>query len=526
MKGKWEGWHFHHLARRARVFGIEDRLINALERAGWCLAKDEKIPPSLYPILEASFKRLASIKNFDRTCEDKDCPVCKKLKEKYFVDTTPLKPYELSVELYRWQKEAKKAWWDNNGRGIVKVVTGAGKTIFALSLISDLYNSTAYKEGGLKTVIVVPTSALLDQWLVGLLDRMSIHREKIGVFYGKEKESLTDKMFVLYVINSARRYIEEHAKTYFKSNDTFLIADECHRYGSKENSKIFKIKYSFTLGLSATPERFNDLGFEKILRPNLGRIIYSYSYNDALKDGIIPPYKLVRIKVNLKEREFRLYEEYTEQISRVSKILLSRYPELEIANPFEFFKLLGSLYERTQDKIIARYTALLNARKGIIHLSESKLEALKWIISHENLKNEKVLIFHERIELADKIFEYLNEQNFKVGIYHAQLPFNERVKNIIEYREGDINILISCRALDEGFDVPDTTTGIIVAGTSSVRQWIQRMGRILRRTPGKEYSKIYVIFVNLVEKDVFREKDLSEFEREAIKVESIEMSFR
>jgi len=67
---------------------------------------------------------------------------------------------------------------------------------------------------------------------------------------------------------------------------------------------------------------------------------------------------------------------------------------------------------------------------------------------------------------------------------------------------------------------------MVVAGTSSVRQWIQRMGRILRRTPGKEYSKTYVIFVNLVEKDVFRERDLAEFEREAIKVESIDMYFK
>jgi len=526
MKDKWESWHFHHLARRARVFGIDDKLIDILEKVGWYLTRHQAIPSSIFPNLEESLRRLASIKNFDETCDNKDCVVCKKIKEQYFVDTIPQKPYELSVELYRWQKEAKKAWWENNGRGIVKVVTGAGKTIFALSLISDLYNSAAYKDGGLKTVIVVPTSALLDQWLVGLLDRMNIPREKIGVFYGKEKESLTDKTFILYVINSARRYIEEHAKTYFKGYDTFLIADECHRYGSKENSKIFKVKYSFTLGLSATPERFNDLGFEKKLKPNLGKIIYSYSYSDALRDGIIPPYKLVRIKVNLKERELRLYEEYTEQISRVSKILFSRYPELEVANPFEFFKLLGSLYEKTQDKVIVRYTALLNARKGIIHLSESKLEALKWIISNENLKNEKVLIFHERIEIAEKIFEYLNEQDFKVGIYHAQLPFDERIKNITEYRKGKINILISCRALDEGFDVPDTTTGMVVAGTSSVRQWIQRMGRILRRTPGKEYSKIYVIFVNLVEKDVFRERDLAEFEREAIKVESIDMFFR
>ena len=112
-----------------------------------------------------------------------------------------------------------------------------------------------------------------------------------------------------------------------------------------------------------------------------------------------------------------------------------------------------------------------------------------------------------------------------MGIYHAYLPFEKRLENISNYRKGSVNILISCRALDEGFDVPESNTGIIVAGTNSVRQWIQRMGRILRRTPGKEFSKIYVIFVDLVEKDVFKETELAEFEREALSIESINLTF-
>ena len=206
--------------------------------------------------------------------------------------------------------------------------------------------------------------------------------------------------------------------------------------------------------------------------------------------------------------------------------MFSRYPELERVKPSEFFKKLGSLYEETQDNIIARYISLLNSRKGIVHISRSKLSALKWLISNENLNNERVLIFHERIEVAEKIFEYLKEKGFKVGIYHTHLPFDKRLENISNYRKGSVNILVSCRALDEGFDVPESNTGIIVAGTSSVRQWIQRMGRILRRTPGKEFSKIYVIFVDLVEKDVFKEKELKEFEREALSVESINLTFR
>jgi superfamily II DNA or RNA helicase len=526
MKEEWESWHLHHLARRAKVFGIEKELIDVLEKYGWYLAKGKQIPPSLYPILEKSLKRLAQIKDFDNTCEDTNCPVCKRVKRNYLTEIVQYEPYKLSVELYRWQKEAKKLWWENNGRGIVKVVTGAGKTILGFSIISDLYNSSAYHDGGLKTIIIVPTSALLDQWIVGLIDKLHIPREDIGIFYGQRKEELNNKNILLYVVNSARDYIIKHYRNHFLGNDTLLIADECHRYGSKENSRIFQVSYSYTLGLSATPERFGDLGFEEKISPNLGNIIYIYSYSDALRDGIIPPYKLIRMKVKLTDQEYSQYEEYTDQIMKVSRILFSRYPELEEVKPSEFFKKLGSLYEKTNDNLIARYTSLLNLRKGIIHTSSSKLSALKWLINNENLKNERVLIFHERIEVAEKIYEYLKGRGLKVGIYHADMSFDQRFENISNYRKGSTNILVSCRALDEGFDVPETNTGIIVAGTSSVRQWIQRMGRILRRMPGKEFSRIYVVFVDIVEKDVFKESELREFEKEALSVEYINLTFK
>lgn len=525
MKDQWQSWHLHHLARRAKVFGIEKSFIDVLNKSGWCLAKGKPIPTSFLPILNKSMERLAQIKDFEKTCDEIDCPVCSMVKKKYFAETVQHVPYKLRVELYRWQKEAKKLWWENNGRGIVKVVTGAGKTVFAFSIISELYNSEAYKNGGLKTIIIVPTSALLDQWLDGLLDKLHIPRENIGIFYGKKKEKLRDKFIFLYVVNSAKDHIAEHHKDIFSGNDTFLIADECHRYGSKENSKIFQVNYSYTLGLSATPERHGDLGFEKKIAPNLGKIIYTYSYNDALKDGIIPPYKLIRIKVKLTEQEYFQYEEFADQISQVSRKLFSKFPELENVRPYEFFKKLGALYEKTKDNLIVRYTYLLNARKSIIHTSRSKLEALKWLISNEYLKEEKVLIFHERIEIAEKIFAYLKNRNFKVGIYHTQMSFDQRLDNILSYRKGKINILISCRALDEGFDVPESNRGIIVAGTSSVRQWIQRMGRILRRMPGKDFSRIYVVFVDIVEKDVFRETELREFEKEALSVEMINLGF-
>ena len=96
--------------------------------------------------------------------------------------------------------------------------------------------------------------------------------------------------------------------------------------------------------------------------------------------------------------------------------------------------------------------------------------------------------------------------------------------SISKFKDGNISILIACRALDEGFDVPAAETGIILAGTSSVRQWIQRMGRILRKSPLKEHSKIYVVFVDMIEQDIFTAKDLADFEKEAISIELIRLS--
>ena len=370
-----------------------------------------------------------------------------------------------------------------------------------------------------------PNLSTYRQWLFNLLDKLNVPRDQIAVYYGKEKDPIQNRKILIYVINSARDHLAKHIEMYFPKDDTFLIADECHRYGSKENSKIFNTTYSYTLGLSATPERYGDMGFEEKLEPNLGKIIYIYTYSDALHDGIIPPYKLIRLKVTLTKEEWNRYDQLTVKIAKMSKILFSMYPELKQCSPTEFIKKLGQIYEKTQDPTILNYTALLNKRKEIIHTSINKRKALIWLIENENLRNNKILIFHERIGIANLISLFLKKAGLQAEVYHTGIPLNERIKNLTGYRQGKTKILVSCRALDEGFDVPETEIGIIVAGTSSVRQWIQRMGRILRKTPGKDYSTIYVIFEDLVEKDVFKEADLKAFEREAIKVEAIDLTY-
>lgn len=166
--------------------------------------------------------------------------------------------WRADVSLRAWQREALQAW-EKAFRGIVKVVTGAGKTIFAQQCMRLFHEK--YTNG--KSIIIVPTTALLDQWVVSLLEDLKVPESEIACFSGEDKAASLRSINV-FVINTARKVAQ-----YIKRDDnTFLIVDECHRAGSLVNSLALKAPHKATLGLSATPERSFDKGFEERLVPS------------------------------------------------------------------------------------------------------------------------------------------------------------------------------------------------------------------------------------------------------------------
>src|SRR5262249_41616618 len=100
---------------------------------------------------------------------------------------------------------------------------------------------------------------------------------------------------------------------------------------------------------------------------------------------------------------------------------------------------------------------------------------------------------HEDIEACNLIYEVLRENGVSAGIYHSKLRLRERVEMLAAYRSGAVQALVTCRALDEGFNVPETEVGIIAASTATRRQRIQRLGRVLRPSSGKEGAIIYTL---------------------------------
>ena len=389
---------------------------------------------------------------------------------------------------YRWQEECLAAWEKNNCRGIVQAVTGAGKTILAVKAIKKIWQACG---DDLWTVIVVPTRALMLQW----------NRILLSSFL--EEHAPKKSQFQVCVVNSARYRLARQMLAKLRDGKTvLLVADECHHYASAENRKIFEFvpltpdapgQY-FALGLSAT---VNDRDSADILESALGRIIFRYSYNRALREGAVAEFRLVQVALHFRKDEYEAYQELSERMKRLRTQLYSCYPLLK-KDSSSFFAVLQTLAKDdcSYTGVLAKsFLHLSYQRKKIVCMAENRVLCVQHLLRGIDIRR-KVLIFSERIEQAETLFTQLKQiYGSKVGKYHSKAGKQANDNALDRFRNGEILILITCKALDEGVDVPDAEIGIILSGTGMERQRLQRLGRILRRSDKKKAACLYYLFI-------------------------------
>jgi superfamily II DNA or RNA helicase len=362
-------------------------------------------------------------------------------------------------ELRHWQKIAMKRWFENSNKGCIEVATGGGKTTFAIAAYAELLK----KKPDLKIVVVVPTTALADQWFVNFEEDLGINETDIKNLTTSNLNP--DKKINIVIINTARAFNEKCQD----SENIFLVLDECHRAGSSENSKsLFSNTYA-TLGLSATPFREFDDGFKSFIEPKIGPVIFSYSLDDAIRDGVLTSMKITNIRIPLLDSEQVEYNELSGKIA--------------------------SAFSQDADSNII--DSLLRKRARLYNNAFYRIPTILSVL--EGFRGERCLVFVESISAAEEAKKLLDDQEHSVTIYHSQLSDSIRRSNLRLFRRGVFEVLIACRALDEGFNVPEARIALIGAGTSSKRQRIQRMGRVLRSMTGKENAEVITIYATDVE---------------------------
>jgi len=244
-----------------------------------------------------------------------------------------------------------------------------------------------------------------------------------------------------------------------------LIADECHRYASEENARALNVKSSASLGLTATAEREFDDGLERVLIPNLGPIIYRYTLAEARADGVISDFKLANVRVPFTPEEQKKYQSATRSLG----IALAQGDE-----------------DRAKQIAMRRSSISKNA---IWRVSAT-------VALMEGLRQRKTIIFHEDIAMADAISSLLREKQHRVVTFHSKIGKDMRRDNLRMFKSGQADTLVCCRALDEGIDVPEAECAILAASTSSHRQRVQRLGRVLRTHEHKEIAEIITLYVS------------------------------
>jgi len=421
------------------------------------------------------------------------------------------------VEPHPWQEQCI-AKWRKQGRGTVKVVTGAGKTLLAL-FIAELLQNTEDKE--FRLVIVVPTIVLMHQWYDAIVEHGNLPAQAIGRLGGGYDENFRDgRRILITVLASASEQLAKVVQDANVADHLLLVADECHRAGASEMSSVFKTKRRWSLGLSATPEREDDddAGYDKsLLGKKLGPIIYEFTLADALREGLVPKFTINHYGLNMTATERQRYEALSRSITDAMSQLRG---QRDARSDGDFFSWARSVASRNQGDIgtiAMRFVSDTSKRRELLNHLEARHDAVIQLIDQEFRINPdaRVILFHESITDVMHLFSCLWRRGLKAIAEHSELPTSMRETGLDHFRKGIARIIVSARSLIEGFNVPAVDVGIIVASSGSVRQRVQSLGRMLRRHRGpsgeEKTSCIHVLYAaDSSEESIYSKLDWNE----------------
>jgi superfamily II DNA or RNA helicase len=429
------------------------------------------------------------------------------------------------------QEEAVEAWIRNDFRGSIVYSTGTGKTEIAFecarqaararadilsdiaintnlkhstsdddsgqnkvvnndSLISktDNFGSTTKKDSDERTsnksisqfkiLLLVPRIVLIEQNVKRLL-KYGISKKHIGVYFGEKKDVREITISTYQSINNNLNILR---------NSHMIIFDEVHLIGesARSFSQIFDVvvedRSKAILGLTATIDE-NDPNFNTIL--SILPPVRKYHVKEAVRDGRLARPVILPIKVRLTGAERRIYHDCSSSITNISN-RLNRYDAQSIS----------LLLRRGGPPAFMAKTWFANVRKrkALLNCADNKILAAADIISKKHPK-QRIMVFSETLESVHKLREELHsKRRIKSYVIESKLKANER-QEILSKWGVEFYPLLSVHTLEIGYDVPEVGVAIILANTSNINQTIQRIGRVIRKSDGKEAAFIYAIYL-------------------------------
>ena len=365
------------------------------------------------------------------------------------------------VSLRPYQESALHAWQLGERRGIVALPTGSGKTRLALAAIAA---------SNLPALVLVPTRVLLAQWCQEIENCLGVRPGCFGD--GEFRHGLV----TVATFESAYRHMSRIGNEF-----DLLIIDEVHHFGSGVREEVLVMSAaSLRLGLTATPPK--DIAAITRLRELLGPVVYELAIAD-LTGEYLAEYELTTLTLPLNENERAVYELDMARFRPVCRQFFRLNP---MATWADFIRFAN----QTDDG--RRALESWRRARSLLSYIDAKRATLAHIL--RRFTNARILVF-----TADNETSYAIAREFLIMPITCDIKRRERAKALERFRTGELRALVSARVLNEGLDVPDADVAVIVGGGTSEREQVQRIGRLLRPSPGKRAQVFELVAADTTE---------------------------
>lgn len=423
----------------------------------------------------------------------------RKLLDKMMQGEKEDKPKLKEIKLRDYQIEAVNAWFDNGGRGMFEMGTGTGKTFTAIGILKKLLE----REKKLITIISCPFLHLVPQWE----DSVKAYGIKVRSVFASSLDSKWQEKIISNLLDMQLNRVDK--LLIYTSHDTIsspkfrkaiednasnisicMIGDEVHGMGSSNRISGLLERYNYRLGLSATPKRYFDDDGTQGLYDFFGDPVYTFDLDRAINEinpdtgqTYLTPYEYHPIFVDLDEEELENYIALSKVIARLSSIKEKTRQQKEILKAKLRYR---QDIVRNAAKKLDSFALLLKELKEAGDLSHTLVYC-----SPQQIVNIQDIIMQEKKIIQHKFTS--GEDATRKNPKFDNLTEREYILN--NFDKGIYQILVAIKCLDEGVDVPATKNAILISSTGNPKEYIQRRGRVLRRSKGKDKAIIYDLVV-------------------------------
>lgn len=375
------------------------------------------------------------------------------------------------LELRRQQVAGLENWEAHGKRGILAHATGSGKTVTGIYAIAEHRGPT---------IVVVPTEIVARQWVGQIRAFLAGTSRNVHICGAGENDWkqrlhlwLTDPESYRIVVALAPTASSDRFLSQARGvQNTLLVADEVHRLGARSFRRVLSIDAPYRLGLSATPERAGDPDGTAVVFDYFGGIVDRYTLEDAMHDGVLCEYLYHPQVVHLTGTEEQQWADLTRKIGRAiaahggDTTGLLQLPAIKI---------------------------MIMQRARIARKASTKISTAVETVRREYTDGDHWLVYCDDRDQMLEVAAGLRDARVNTVMYYSDMA-GDKQATLRHFRHNG-GVVVSIKCLDEGVDIPDCDHAMIVASSRNPREFIQRRGRVLRKSADKQFAVIHDILV-------------------------------